>query len=74
MPHQLDEAGVLATISQGRITTPNGGYLLSSRSRIWYVGWPLGAAIVCLENYQVNFFNSRPDTALLLTESNFTRM
>ena len=60
-PHQLDEAKVLAGIAKGGIAIPNGGHSPSLLSRMWYVGWLSGAAIVCPENCQVNFFNSRPE-------------
>ncbi len=30
-------------------------------ARMWYVGWLSGAAIVCPENCQVNFFTGRPE-------------
>ena len=60
-PHQLDEATVLAGITKGGIAIPNGGHSPSLLSRMWYVGWLSGAAIVCPENCQVNFFNSRPE-------------
>jgi len=57
-PHQLDKAKVLEAISQGRSAIPNGGYSPSLLSRMWYMAWLSGAAIVCPENCQVNFFNS----------------
>ena len=56
--HQLDKAKVLEAVSQGRSAIPNGGYSPSLLSRMWYMAWLSGAAIVCPENCQVNFFNS----------------
>jgi len=55
-PHQLDEARVLDGISKGGIAIPNGGHSPSLLARMWYVGWLSGAAMVCPENCQSNFF------------------
>ncbi|MBD3182099.1 hypothetical protein GF312_07395 [Candidatus Poribacteria bacterium] len=60
-PHNLDEEKVLEGISKGGIAIPNGGHSPSLLARMWYVGWLSGAAIVCPENCQVNFFNGRPE-------------
>jgi len=55
-PHELDEAAVLEGISKGGIAIPNGGHAPSLLSRMWHVAWLSGAAIVCPENCQQNFF------------------
>ena len=55
-PHQLDEAAVLEGISKGGIAIPNGGHAPSLLARMWHVAWLAGAAIVCPENCQQNFF------------------
>jgi hypothetical protein len=55
-PHDLDEAAVLEGISKGGIAIPNGGHAPSLLSRMWHVAWLSGAAIVCPENCQQNFF------------------
>jgi hypothetical protein len=56
-PHELDEAAVLDGISKGGIAIPNGGHAPSLLARMWHVAWLAGAAIVCPENCQQNFFN-----------------
>jgi hypothetical protein len=55
-PHDLDEAAVLDGISKGGIAIPNGGHAPSLLARMWHVAWLSGAAIVCPENCQQNFF------------------
>lgn len=55
-PHELDEAAVLEGISKGGIAIPNGGHAPSLLARMWHVAWLSGAAIVCPENCQQNFF------------------
>jgi len=51
-PHELDEAKILDGISKGGIAIPNGGHSSSLLSRMWYVAWLSGAAVVCPEACQ----------------------
>jgi len=60
-PHELDKEKVLAGIKSGGIAIPNGGHSPSLLSRMWYVAWLSGAAIVCPENCQANFFTGKPE-------------
>ena len=60
-PHELNVEEVLAGIASGGIAIPNGGHSPSLLARMWYVGWLSGAAIVCPENCQTNFFTGRPE-------------
>jgi hypothetical protein len=60
-PHELDVEKVLAGIASGGIAIPNGGHSPSLLARMWYVAWLSGAAVVCPENCQVNFFTGRPE-------------
>lgn len=55
-PHELDEAKVWEGIRSGGIAIPNGGHSSSLLSRMWYIAWLSGAAVVCPEACQTNFF------------------
>ncbi len=55
-PHELDEAKVREGIRRGGIAIPNGGHSPSLLARMWYVAWLSGAAVVCPEACQANFF------------------
>lgn len=55
-PHVLDEPKVREGISRGGIAIPNGGHSPSLLARMWYVAWLSGAAVVCPEACQANFF------------------
>jgi hypothetical protein len=55
-PHALDEAKVREGISRGGIAIPNGGHSPSLLARMWHVAWLSGAAVVCPEACQANFF------------------
>jgi len=59
-PHQLNEDEIRDAISKGGIAIPNGGHSPSLLSRMWYAAWLSGAAIVCPEACQDNFFTGRP--------------
>ncbi|MDA1191805.1 MAG: hypothetical protein O3A46_09005 [Candidatus Poribacteria bacterium] len=54
--HELDTEAVLKGIASGGIRIPNGGHAPSLLQRMWVVGWLSGAAIVCPEACQSNFF------------------
>jgi len=60
-PHQLNGDEVRDAISKGGIAIPNGGHSPSLLSRMWYVAWLSGAAVLCPEACQDNFFTSRPN-------------
>jgi hypothetical protein len=59
-PHELDKAKILDGISKGGIAIPNGGHSSSLLSRMWYVAWLSGAAVVCPEACQDIFFAGKP--------------
>jgi hypothetical protein len=68
-PHTLDVEAVRAGIAKGGIAIPNGGHSSSLLARMWYVAWLSGAAIVCPEACQSNFFcGSEQDNAALPPE------
>lgn len=58
-PHQLNEAEIREAIAKGGIAVPNGGHSPSLLSRMWYVAWLSGAAILCPEACQDNFLTGR---------------
>ena len=55
-PHRLDVEAVRAGIARGGIAIPNGGHSSSLLARMWTVAWLSGAAVVCPEGCQSNFF------------------
>lgn len=54
--HPFNEEAVRQAISKGGIAMLNGGHSSSLLARMWYVAWLSGAAVVCPEACQANFF------------------